>query len=321
MNAPLVTRGPLGLAAAALAGCLSVAFLLVALLHVNTGLVFLAYFAALPLYLAGLGAGALAGLIAIAVGTGLLYASEPPNFAVLYVIAYGVPAVSLIGLALRYRIGTDLKVRWYPEGRLLTAITFYPCILFLVAAAVASTHPGGLLDLTQTMFTQVGTQFAKQLPEDQATAFNSAIARAAKIAPALIGYTWIFVAIISMSGAQHILNKQKLNLRDSFSFKELQVPTWLIHTVAITGLTGAFGAEPYDYIGRNLSMILGLPFFFVGVAVMHAVAAGLKHGWVMLTAFYVTMVLLPWVALVVAALGVIDQWVNFRQRIVPKTTV
>jgi uncharacterized protein YybS (DUF2232 family) len=239
---------------------------------------------------------------------------------VLYVIAYGVPAILLVGLSLRFRVGADQQAAWYPEGKILTAITLYPSALFLIAATVASSHEGGLLALSQEAFSKMGTEYASKFPPDQAEAFQHVIANAARIAPAMVSYIWIIVAIISLAGAQFILRQQKFNLRDSFALTKLYVPNQLIYGVAITGLLGVLAAEPYDYIGRNLSMILGLPFFFVGLAVVHSWTATKKHGWLYLTPLYLAMLFFPWLALIVAGLGVIDQWANFRQRIANKST-
>jgi hypothetical protein len=320
MTAPLVSRGPVGLIAAIFAGGASVAFLLAALLHADTPLVGLAYFAALPLYVVGLGAGALAGIVAPAAGTLTLYLTQPPNFAVLYAIAYGVPAVVLTGMAMRYRLGADGRPVWSSEGKILTAITLYPCLLFVTAAAAAATHPGGLLDITQQAFNQMGGQFAAKFDADQAEVFHRAMANAAKIAPALVAYTWIIVAILSLAGAQNILRQRQWNLRDDFSLIRVHVPTWLIYAVAATGLAGVLAPAPFDYIGRNLAMILGLPFFFVGLAVLHAWAATVKRSIFILIAFYIALFFLPWIALFAAALGVVDQWADFRQRIANKPT-
>jgi len=320
MNAPIVSRGLNGLLAAVLAGGLSVAFLVTALTHAETPMIFLAYFAALPLYLAGLGAGVLAGLVAPVTATGLLLVLEPVNITFLYVFAYAVPAIGLSLLALRNRVGTDGKVSWFPEGKLLTAITIYPCILFLAAVGLASTHQGGLLDLTQQAFVKVGDHFAKQFDDaDKIDLFRKAMEQAAQIAPALVAYTWILVAIISLAGAQYVLRQQKWNLRAHFSLQALHVPAFLIYAVAATGLMGVFTAAPYDYVGRNLSMVLGIPFFFVGLAVIHAWAGGTRFAVFFLLVFYVLLTLLPWLALLVAAIGVLDQWINFRQRITPYT--
>jgi hypothetical protein len=321
MNAIPVSRGLPGLAAAIFAGGLSVAFLLIALLHADTMLVFLAYFAAMPLYLAGLGAGVLAGIVATGTGMTVLYLTQTSNFPVLYAIAYGIPAIMLTFLALRYRLDAGQKLHWYPEGKLLTAITLYPCALFLLFAWAATSHPGGLLDLTQQAFDKFATQFAAKLDEDQAEIFRQAMANAAKFAPALVAYTWILVAVLSMGGAQHILRRQKLNLRDSLSIRSLHVAPQFIYAVAATGLMGVFAASPYDYIGQNLSMVLGLPYLFVGIAIAHCWAASLKHRAFFLVPFYLIMGLLPWTALIVAGVGIIDQWADFRRRIPGTPTV
>lgn len=321
MSAPLISRGPLGLMAAVCAGGLSVAFMLLAIQHPDTPLIFLAYLTALPLYLAGLGAGAAAALVATVAGAVTLFLTQSISFAVIYTLVFGIPAIVLTALALRYRIGLDQKLYWYPEGKLITAITLYPCFLFLVAVVATSTHPGGLLDITEKAFAQVGAALADKLPADQTELFNNTLNSFAKLAPALFAYTWILVALISIGGAQFILQKQKMNLRDGFSILTLHVPTQLIYAVAGTGLLGAFAPAPYDYIGRNISMILGLPFFFVGLAVIHAWTATLKWPRLSLFVFYAVMTFVPWVILLIAALGVIDQWVDFRLRIAKKTTV
>ena len=192
---------------------------------------------------------------------------------------------------------------------------------FLIAVAMTSSHPGGLLDMTQQAFSQIGTALAKKFPDDQQEMFQAAIASAAKIAPTLVAYTWILIAIVSMAAAQNILRQRKWNLRDNFSLLNLRLPPQLIYGVATTGLFGVFAPAPYDYIGRNLSLILGFPFFFVGLAVFHAWAASIKYPGFFLVAFYVVLTFIPWMALIVAVIGVVDQWVDFRKRIALKTTV
>lgn len=321
MNAPLVSRGPMGLFAAIVAGGVSVGFLLLAMLHMNTPLVMLACFSAMPLYLAGLGAGIVAGMTAMIAGTLALLVSQPANVAVRYLITYGIPTVILIALSLRYRMGTDQRVAWYPEGKILTAITLYPCILFLIAAAAAAHHEGGLLTLTQEQFIKSDIQHAFKMPDNQGELSPNIVAGLAMVTPTLMAYVWIMIAIFSMAGAQYILRQQKMNLRDGFSLIKLHVPSPLIYGVAITGLLGVFAAEPYDYIGRNLSMILGLPFFFVGLAVLHAWMATLKYRGFLLFGLYLAMFFLPWIALFVAGLGVVDQWADFRLRIANKSTI
>ena len=323
MSAPIVSRGPTGLAAAILAGGLSVTFMLVAMMHSTTSLIFLAYFCAVPLYLAGLGAGALAGILATVVGAlSLYFTEEHANFSVLYIVIYGVPAMTLCRLALRYRMDDAQKVHWYPEGKFLTALTLYPCALFLLAVGAASSHPGGLLALTSEAMKEHTAQFAARFPETQPELFERAVDNAANFIPAFMAYFWIFVSIFSVGGAQYMLRQQKWSLRSDMRLINIRLPVALIYSVAVVGLAGVFAPAPYDYIGKNLSMILILPYFFAGLAVLHASLASIKHSGFVIFAFYVLMVALPMIALIVAAVGVVDQWADFRQRIFArKTTV
>lgn len=320
MNKPLVSRGPMGLAAAICAGGVSVGLFLAAFLNANTKLAVLAVFAALPLYMAGLGAGALAGFVASVTGILSLYMSQPSNYAVLYAMLYAIPAVTLIRLALRHRTGENEKLYWYPEGKLLTSIVLYPCILFLFAAAAATTHPGGLLDLTMSALNQHATDFAAKFPDEDPEMFRRAVASASGLIPTFAAYLWIMLTVFTMAAAQRILKKQEWNLRENFSLQALHLPNYLIYAVAATGLAGALAPEPFDYIGKNLALILGMPFFFVGLAVIHAFFRQKKYAGLMLFGFYVLMILESWIALFIAALGVIDQWVDFRQRIVARNT-
>lgn len=320
MNAPIVSRGPMGLAAAILAGCASVGVMLAGLLYKDGQLAFLACFTALPLYLAGLGAGSLAGLVATVTGTVALALMQPAGLVVAYLLAFGIPAVTLIRMALRYRIGGDQVAYWYPEGNLLTLVTFYPCVLFIIASIIAAPHAGGLLSLTSETFNQHATDFAAQFPEDQPEAFHKAVAMISGIMPAFLSYFWILVAMMSIVGAQYVLRQRKLNLRDVFSFQQLRLPRKLVYVFAACGLAGTLAPQPYDYTARNLSMILGLPFFFVGLAVLHTLVAHVRASWILLIIFYAIMALMPLITLIVAGLGVVDQWVDFRQRIANKTT-
>ena len=68
------------------------------------------------------------------------------------------------------------------------------------------------------------------------------------------------------------------------------------------------------YYGGNLAIFLVIPFFFVGLAVVHAWCRGKSAGTFMLIAFYVVMVFFGWLVLVIAVLGLIEQWVGLRRR-------
>lgn len=315
MLLPTASRGSLIAAGAALAGGVSAALFAVATLHAGTILIFLAYGAALPLFVAGLGLGNLASLGASVVGMGGLYTLLSPSYAATYAVLNGAPALLLTFLALRHRFGNDQKVYWYPEGFLMTALALYPCIIFLGASIQTWGQDSGLLAMTIDALNTTVESVRPQLEADAAVKLSSMIEPIAKLLPSITGCAWMIITMVSMILGQHFLTQTKQNIRSDFSLYALHIPTWMIFLVAGTGLIGSFAPAPYDYIGLNLSIMLGTPFLFVGLAVIHAWARTTKSPRTTLTIFYVLASILVWSTLIVAALGVIDQWVNFRQRL------
>lgn len=322
MTMPLAKRGTYSFVGAVLAGCISSTVFAVALNHAESFIFFIVYLTAIPLFVAGLGAGALAGLLASAVGFVDLIVREPSNYAVLYAFLYGIPAFVIALLALQYRTLESEKVRWLPEGNLLIATILYPCVLFLLFCFLASTHEGGLLSFTQDFVNQTSASMQAGLPADAKVQFQAILELLTKFMPALLSASWVILMLASILIAQSAMERHKLNLRPTFSLDNLYVPAWLISAVAITGLLGMFGTQLYSYIGSNLAIILGLPFVFVGIAIVHAWAKTKSMPLLILSAFYIALLTFPLLVLFVALLGMIDQWANFRQRFIkqPKTT-
>ena len=315
MTMPRISRGPVGYISAILAGCASAALFAVALTHAQSLLLFmLSYLTAVPLFIVGLGAGSIAGLLASLMGTLGLFLTTASNFAFDYAFIFAIPTTILIAMALRFKKATG-KVMWFKEGHLLTFIAIYPCLIFLGFCGLTYGHPGGLQAITLDAFNEIADQLSKQMSGEQATMLRTMMDRIANIAPALIGSTWLLLTVIGMAIAQSILQQNKLNLREAFTLRGLDVPNWLIYAVAVTGLVGVMAPAPFDYIGKNMSIILGSSFFFVGLAVIHAYAATLRWPRLFIWGFYIILSLLVWLVLLVALVGVLDQWIGFRQRL------
>ncbi len=85
----------------------------------------------LALFLAGLGLGPLAALVAGIAGTLLVLAAGTPLGALVFAASQAIPVVILTYLASLNRAGPDGKAEWYPVGRLIIA-----------AALIAGTFAG-----------------------------------------------------------------------------------------------------------------------------------------------------------------------------------
>ena len=342
MNQPLTSRGLIGYAGAVLAGGISAALFAVARAHAETLLVFLTYLTPIPLFVSGLGSGAKAGVVASITGVLALYAMQVSYSTgtlydiVGYLLAVAIPVAALTALALRYRIVSVSQVSqdalWCPEGILLSIATLYPCLMFVAAFAATWNIDGGLLHLTSqtitTLIEPVKEQWAKEgkLDADALLRIAASVQNFSRMVPAVIAWSWVAVMFVASLVAQRLLTQNKWQLRTPLQLKNVYVPSFVLYAAAVSGLVAIFAqppyvesAYPYSYVAYNLCMTLFLPIIVVGLAVMHTIARTTRYPVIILTLFYVILAVMVWPIFLVALLGVLDQWMNFRRRLASGT--
>lgn len=309
------SRGIIGLTCSIAGGAISAALLSAAFLHPQTMLVFLACLAGIPLLMAGLGTGVFGALVAGGAGlTSLSFAAGPLNFADVYVTVYAVPAV-LLTMIVFPPTGNMKKNKTPVEGSLMTAVTLYPCLIFLTVFSAILYGGGDALTLTVQTLHGAFEPVRKDVDPETFAKFSSFLDQLAPLLPAILGSTWMFSMMGSVIIAQMALQQQGWSLRPNFSLQALHIPNWLIIAAAATGIAGLAAPAPYGYLGSNLCFFLCVPFFFVGLAVVHAWADTTKVRGLVLVVFYIAVSLLVWVILLVTFIGVLDQWLNFRQKL------
>ena len=74
------------------------------------------------------------------------------------------------------------------------------------------------------------------------------------------------------------------------------------------------GSGSFEYVGRNLAITLSIPFFLVGLAVVHTLVRQLKSPGIALAAFYFFMVISSWAIFVAAVIGFFEPWNKLRQK-------
>ena len=86
--------------------------------------------------------------------------------------------------------------------------------------------------------------------------------------------------------------------------------SWFIVAAASVAL---LGQEELEFFGQNITLILAVPFFFLGLAVVHKLACHFAFPRMLLTAFYMALILSGWIAMVVVAAGIAEQWFGLRR--------
>ena len=338
----------LAIGAGVISGLLAVA----ALSGASIAVAYLTMALPLPMLMAGLGLGTRAALMAAASGT-LVTMLADPAAALVFVFLFAAPVWLNVRLALTgpngavtqapphegpYRqegpetestfaeriTGRGVKdwegetgepprdAGWTPAGWIIAATAIYAGGLIIGAAVMT----GGLEDAVRTYLTQLADAIAAPQGED---VVREAIMRATPFFPGSVAAFWAVVLLGNMILAQGLLAKGGRNLRPSPRLRELSLPDWLSWALIAAALLTLAGSGEIGYIGRNLVLVLAVPFFFLGLAVVHKMAAMTPLPGALLALVYLVVIFSGWFALFIAGVGVLEQWIGLKKRLSPPT--
>lgn len=262
--------------------------------------------APLPLFVAGLAAGSLTCLAAGLAGAVVVTAGLGSVDGAIYLSAAALPTAILVRQAMRPSAGTDGGPAWRTGGGLL---------LWLTGLGLA-----GVVALIGYF-----AVFEHGLPATIAQRFGlepGPAAMVARIAPGLAAALWMGVIAVNGAVTEWALARVGKAIRPPIDMRRLNLPLWVGPILMVTGLAGA--ALRQGTIGMvclNSAIVLIIPFAFLGLAVIHAVAGLRPGGAALVVAVYVVLLATPamlgWramltVTLLLAGLGSADQLMDFR---------
>lgn len=282
--------------------------------------------APLPIFAAGLAQGAIGS--AIAGGTVLVIAALLAGVlaaagALLFLVA---PSVLLVRQALLNRpaaagaaggtAGGAPALEWYPPGLLVTWLLWIGLAWLAVTLALLAGEPGGMQAAVRASLEQA---LGLSLPGIDPADIGTVADRLAGFALGFGVVSWLFMLALNGCLAQGALVSFGRNLRPSPDLADIVLPGWIAPALAAV-LLGAF-LLPGDlgFAAKNLAPLLMLPFFFAGLAVIHAYARRASAGRLLLVLFYTLLVLFSWPAAIVVFLGLFDQWADLRRRLTART--
>jgi len=285
---------------------------------------FFIYFASLPLFIAGLGWGAVtAALGAVVMTTGYLVVfGWKAGLAI--GLSAGVAPVLLSWLALKNRPASDTPseegevsdtgIEWYPEGRLVvwTAILSAAMSIAVIIALgpkveqFRSTVGEALQPLFDAMAKQPNAPADFQV--DQLKAF------VLTALPAVLSGVWCMATMLNMLVAGTVLRRANAGLRPWAAFSSLAFPKWVMWVLSasavLTFLPGTFGAFAWV-----ITASLMLAYAILGLAVMHGLLDGHPLRTILLMAFYFSLMFLSAIAIIpLILLGMFDQSFSIRKR-------
>lgn len=318
MSKSLPSRGAHGAMGAILAGAASAGLFALAFSQGSMLVVFLANLVPLPLFTVGLGAGVGAVTIAGVFATLALTLMANVQIGAIFLLTFALPVAWLVFLALRHRYDEAGHLYWYPTGRLITAATLYACGVFAVLAAMLSGQEGGLQEILRGTFDAMKDAALQQLPPEKLADLNmehlnASFTMAARLVPAFSMISWILLMIITGLAAHYVLRQQKWALRDTPSFYDLEIPSWMLGLFAITGVLAVLPDGQVGFVALNICIALGVPYFMQGLSVLHVWAGQSKYKIAILIALYLILSF-GYPVILVAGLGVLEPWIHLRRR-------
>lgn len=274
------------------------------------------YFAPLPLYLAGLGIGTkgvvTAGLTAVFTA-GLIGSSFS---ALPFAFAYAVPAIMLCQLALRTQPDNQGNPVWYPAGNLIGTLTFVgaAALAFFAMMAIMDEGTGPLQDVVANLIGTALERMGADMPADSRANIAGTLA---PFFPGMAVASWVVMHLVNAAAGQSALVRSDRNLRPKIAYSQITLPDWCSWLLVGSGIVALVVPGDWSYLGRNLVIVALVPFFLLGLAVVHTFARRVANGTLLLVAFYVLLMVLGWTTFLVAGAGILEQWIGLRKRMQP----
>lgn len=275
------------------------------------GAVVVTFLAPLPMLLVGLSLRLPGALIAAGTAAVLMIAGTGRvTGGLMLLVLYGIPAALAARQVLLNRSDGRGNVEWYPPGLVLLWIVGYGLVGLALAVALTLGEPGGL----QGVLAAELAATAEAMPPDMGQALRQVgTDQLARSLPGLGLVFWSLQIMANIWLAQAVLVRFGRNARPSFDIAEIDLPGWLAMALAAAGLVAALAPGMIGFVALNLALALGFCFFMAGLAVIHALVRAKPFKPLALSAVYLSL-LLSWPALVIAGLGVVEQWAGFRRR-------
>ena len=272
---------------------------------------FMFYLAVVPLYMVGLSYGFKSALRASALGIGFTGLVGGIVLSASYGLIVAAPALIVSLMGLQSRNGPEGESHWYAPGGVLSWLTLWGLVLIAVLVMVI---PAGET-IQQSLEEVLVDLFSGQALELKDEAMKAAVQLSA-LGFGLAAMGWLIVSALLAGVVLRVLERAGSALRPSQAFKDLALPNWLSWPLVVATVATLLGSGEIEYIGRNIALLMSVPFFFLGLAVVHTLARYVSIPGVLLTAVYVVVLYSGWFAFVVVGIGLLEQWVGLRHRFV-----
>ncbi|MBF0110689.1 MAG: DUF2232 domain-containing protein [Magnetococcales bacterium] len=135
------------------------------------------------------------------------------------------------------------------------------------------------------------------------------------LSPALMVTGWFMLQLANLALTRFLFSKMPGYTLPRENFANFRVPFFMVWPVIVFALIMMTTEGQWQRFSANMSLFLGIPYFFQGWAVIQSYFLHLKVPAFWRNLFYFFIFWSSKMALVVVVFGFFDTWVNFRSRI------
>ena len=261
-----------------------------------------------------------AALLAALTGTIVVVLSFGPAMAALFAASIAAPIALLTYLALLSRPApapegqSSGALDWYPPGRLVG----WAALIAGLLAALLVLFLGSDQDSYRESIREILSHNAlKDLDRDGTLFTEENIAKLsgliARALPAAFAVVWLTITLFNLWIAGIIVEASGHALRPWPDLNALEIPNAFLLIFA-AALAASFLPGLPGLLATGLAGALLFAYTLQGLAVIHVYSRGMPLRGLLLATVYLAILLLGWVAIVVAIIGLAEPTLGLRQR-------
>ena len=131
--------------------------------------------------------------------------------------------------------------------------------------------------------------------------------------PAFVVMVWSLLTLGNMWLAQLILERTRHNLRPTPSLLDIEFPHFLL-ALFLGALVLSLIPGSAAQLGGAIMIALLVPYFLLGLAVIHAISRAWTARIAFLGVFYVLLIFTGWLIVPICLIGLGEPWADLRAR-------
>lgn len=273
----------------------------------------------LPIAIASLGWGSVAGLSAAIAGfLGVVVLSHIYS-ALFYGAAFALPIAYLSHITGLSRQNTpDEKEQWFPLGDVLLRTGLIAGGVFGLAFAQLNYNEAEIsrtaVEVFDDILRQAGPVTTDGLRNGIDAQQTELITFSARLIPFFLPGIWLLILWFNLwLGAKIVRISGRLN-RPSFTLYDTELPVWVLFVFTAAIIAHALLTPPISHISSAFIGSIGMVLVFMGCTTMHVLVKGNKFGGVIIGLLYSSIFFFVFPIFIMALLGLIDLVFKIRQR-------